>query len=122
MVRATGAEFSEACGVLGIDEAQDCFVILNSADETLLLADLAAQPRKNLCENFLADIGGKTLMELAAEHGRIAAFPGIFLFDELGGALDEIEREVIALLVIIGPIDKAVLAHHDAFGFGMFAT
>ena len=45
VVWARGSEFGEPRGVLGVNKAQDFFVVLNRADEALLLGDLAAKPR-----------------------------------------------------------------------------
>ena len=49
-----------------------------------------------------------------AKRRLVAAVRGIFLFDEGGRLLNQIERGEVTVLVIIGPVDEAVLAHHDA--------
>src|SRR5688572_27698843 len=103
MVRTGGAEFSEALRVLRVHESQDRFVILDRADEALLLADLAAQPWQNFRENFLPHIPPKTFVKLPAEHRRIAALLRVPLLNVLRGALDQVQRQEIAFFLVIGP-------------------
>jgi len=54
MVGAGSAELGEARGVGGVNEAEDFLVVLNGADETLLLRNLAAQPWQDLREGIAA--------------------------------------------------------------------
>src|SRR5688572_1122970 len=101
MVRTGSAQFREALGVLRIHESQDRFIILDRADEPLLLAHLAAQPWKNFRKKFLAQISGKTLVQLPAEHRRVATLLGILLLDKLRRALDQVQCQEIAFLLVI---------------------
>ena len=56
-----------------------------------------------------------------AERGGVTTFFRVFVFDIRGGAFDEIERERVAGFVVIGPGNKAVLAHHDGADIGLLA-
>ena len=38
------------------------------------------------------------------------------------GFFDQGQRQVVAFLVVVGPVDEAVLAHDDAFGLRVFAA
>ena len=122
MVGTGSAKFRKARGVFGIDEAQDLFVVLNRPDKPLLAADLPAQPGKESSEDLAANLFGKAGVNSAAEGSFVAAFFGVFLFDELRGALNQVERTEIAFAVVVGPVDEAMLAHHDADGLGVLAA
>ena len=74
MVGATRAEFGETRGILGIDETEHFFVVLDGGNEALFGADLSAQPRQNAGEDFAAQFFGQSRMQLAAEGCRDAAF------------------------------------------------
>ena len=91
MVRAARAEFRKPGRVLRVHEAQDFFVVLDGADEALLLGDLAAQPRQDLGESRAAGGLVERLVFRAAEGLGVAAFGLIFLLDVLRGFFDEIE-------------------------------
>ena len=49
----------------------------------------------------------------APERRRVPALRRVLGLDRLRGPLDVRERLVVALLVVVGPRDEAVLAHHD---------
>ncbi len=118
VVGAGGAELGEARGVVAVDELERGFVVLDGGDKALLLADLAAQPREQVDEEFAA-LGAVECLVLRAAEGALAL---VVLGEVARGFLDEIERELVALFVVVGPIDQAVLAHDDAFGLGIFAA
>ena len=113
MVRAGGAELGETRGVLRIDETEDLLVVLDRADEALLLGDLAAEPGQDGGEGRMALLGVEGLVERAAEGLGVAAFGLVLGFDIGAGLLDHREGQLIAGLVVVGPGDETMLAHHD---------
>ena len=121
MVRAGGAELGETRGILRVDEAEDLFVVLDRADETLLLGDLATEPRQDGREGRVTLLGVEGLVEGAAEDLGVAALGLVLGFDVGAGLLDHREGELIAGLVVVGPGDEAVLAHHDGLNGGLLA-
>ena len=121
MVRAGGAEFGEARGVLRVDETEDLLVVLDRADEALLLGDLAAEPRQDGREGRVTLLGLEGLGEGAAEDLGVAALGLVLRFDVGAGLLDHREGQFVAGLVVIGPGDEAVLAHHDGLDGGLLA-
>ena len=120
MVGAARAEFGQTRRVLGIHEAQNLFIVLHRRDETLLLRNLAAQPRQNRGKNFQALFGCERLMPGTAKRLRVAALGLILRLDKLRRLLDERQRAQITFLVVVRPRDETVLAHHDAGGPGIF--
>jgi len=62
------------------------------ADETALLADLAAQPREQTGEDAAPHCFGQRGMNLSAKDCLSPVFRGVFLFDELRRSINEIER------------------------------
>ncbi len=121
VVGAAGAEFGEAGGVLGIDEAEDLLVVLHGADEALLLGDLSAEPREDGGEGGVAGRRIQSLILGAAEGLGVSALVGVFFLDVGGGFFDEVERAGVADLFVVVPRDEAVLAHHDGFHVGLLA-
>ncbi len=113
MVGARGAEFREAGGVVRVDEAEDFFIVLHGADHALLRGDVAAQPREDGCENGAAFLCRECLVFRSAEGCRVAALRCVLGFDVGGCLFNEIESVCVALLLVIGPGDEAMLAHHD---------
>ena len=79
-----------------------------------MLAHLATQPRKNRGKDLTALFRRERLIFRPAKRRFVAAVRGIFLFDERRCLLNQIECGEVTVLVIIGPVDEAVLAHHDA--------
>ena len=64
----------------------------------------------------------KGLAKAAKKSGRTAAEGLVALvafFDVAGGLVDELEGELVALLIVIGPVDQAVLTHDGTAGVGV---
>ena len=121
MVWAGGAELGEARSVLRVDEAEDLLVVLDGADEALLLGDLAAEPRQDGGEGRMALLRVEGLVERAAEGLGVAAL-GLVLGVDVGcGLLNHGKSQFIAGLVVVSPGDEAVLAHHDGLDGGLRA-
>ena len=113
MVRAGSAELGEARSVLRVHEAENLLVVLDGADETLLIGDLAAEPWEDGGEGRVSLLGVEGLVEGAAEDLGVAALGLVLGVDEGRGLLDHGEGQFIAGLIVVGPGDEAVLAHHD---------
>src|SRR6476620_2610216 len=58
-------------------------------------------------------------MNRASEGLPIPAFFRITLLDVLGGPLNQVEGPKVAFLVVIRPVNEAVLAKNNPVGFGM---
>ena len=112
MVRATGAELGQPRGVDAVDEAEDRRVGLHGADEPLLLAHLPAQPRQDRGQRRVPLLFGQRLILRAAE-GLVSL---VVLLDVAGGLLDQGQGQLVARLVVVGPVDEAVLPHDEALG------
>ena len=115
VVWAGGAEFGEARGIDRVDETKDLRVILNRADETLLLGDLTAQPRQDGREGGVTLLGFERLVLSAAEGLGVAALGLVLAIDVGRGLLNHGQSQLVAGLIVVRPRDEAVLAHHDGF-------
>ena len=122
MVGAAGAEFREACGILGVDEAQDPFVVLHCADQPALLTHLSAEPRQDGGQPLVANLLGQALVLGSTEDGRVASLGLILRFNESRRLFDVFEGGEVALLVVLIPGDESVLSHHNGLGLGVFAA
>ena len=116
VVRTTGAQFGQSSGVFAIHKTQDGGVVLDGADEALLLAHLAAQPREQLGEHFAAHLLGQRGVFLSAKGFLVAALFLVGFLDVRRSLFNEVEREIVAILLVISPVDQAVLAEHHALG------
>ena len=112
MVGAGGAQLRKAGRVLRVHKAEDGVVLLDGADETFLLTDLTAEPGKDGDPKFTTFLGGKALI-LGATEGLLSL---VVLGDVLGGPVDQVEGKLVTLLLGVGPVDEAMLAHDDALG------
>src|ERR1700730_8740999 len=111
MIRSRGSKRGQARRVCAVDETQHVFVCLHGADEPPLLTHLSAQPRQQIDQCSIADCRIQRSEFLAAEC-RLSLVP---IGNESRRPLDELETELIACLIIICPIDEAVLAEDRAF-------
>src|SRR5437868_5602169 len=111
MIGAGSAKFGQSWCVLGIDEAQDFLVVLYRPNKTLLAAHLPAKPRQDAGKNFATRFLRQSCMQRASKRGFIPTLFRVFLFDELGRPINEVQRAEITFAIIVGPIDEAVLAH-----------
>ena len=113
MIGAGGAEFSETGGILRIHKSQDFFIRLHGADETLLLTDLAAEPREDCREGAVSGCLIQRLVFGTPEGGGIATLCRVFGFDIGRGFIDEGKGLGVTNLGIVIPGDEPMLAHHN---------
>src|SRR5437870_2916436 len=109
MVRTTRPEFCQAGGVVGIDEAENALIVLHGADQSFLLANLAAQPGQEPRQEFSADFRGQAGMLRSSEGPGMAPLFGIFPLDETRGPLNQVEGDLVTFPVVLGPIDQPML-------------
>ena len=112
MVGAAGAQLGETRCVGAVHESQDSLILLDRADEALLLADLAAEPWKDRNPEFTALCRIEALI-LGSSEGLVTL---VLIGDVLGGSVNQVDGEVVALFLRVGPVDKAVLTHDDSLG------
>ncbi len=93
---------------------------MDCADKSFLLAHLPAQPWQQLGKHLAAHLLRQRGVFLAAEGFLVAALFPVGLFNVCGSLFNEVEREIVAFLFVIGPVDQAVLAEHHALRIGMF--
>ena len=122
MIGAAGAKFREAGGILGVDEAQDPFVVLHRADPPALLAHLSSEPGQNSRQPLVANFLRQALVLGATEGSRVASLGLILRFNEGRRLFDVFEGGEVALLVVLIPGDESVLSHHNGLGLGVFAA
>ena len=112
MIGAGCAQFRQARGVSAIDETQDVIVVLHGGDEAALARDQAAQLRQNISQERLT-VGLRQPLDPCAAEARRAF---VALSEIARRFLDQRQRQFITCLAIIGPVDQAVPAEHDADG------
>ena len=112
VVRADRARAPRAAGAsCAVDEPQHALVVLNGGDEPLLPAHLPAEPRAGAARALAPLPARAAAVHRAAERLRRRLS---CCLDVAGRPLDQIERHVVARLVVVGPVDEAVLAEQDA--------
>ena len=102
---------------LRADEFQHRIGIVEVPDLRLVLADQAADRGHQLRRDRAAPLGRKRLDRLAAEDrlaGRLALEPG-------DGAVDDVERQLVAGLGVVGPGEEAVAFEHAALRLRILA-
>src|SRR4051812_3657078 len=116
MIRTARAHLREARRIQTIYESQRRLVVLNRRDDAVLPTELSAQPRQDLRERFVAtlDCGeslpAKRLLPLAAR------------LDKPRRLLDQRQCQLIARLVVVGPVDQTVLREDRAARVGLLAN
>src|SRR4029077_7401391 len=109
VVWTTGAKLRQTGCVVRINETQDLLVVRDGTDDALLLANLSAQPRQDCRKGFAPPRFVQRLVFLSAESLSVPAFFLVSGLDVFGSLLNKRERQVVAFLVVIGPVDQAVL-------------
>ena len=117
MIGTARAQLGESRRVVGVHELQHFVPHFHRRDLTLLCTDLAAQPRKQFGEHTLALGLWQRLHARAAEVGTSTT-----RVEKVLRAPDQLEGQFIAFLVVIGPVDKAVLAHDRALCVRMLSA
>src|SRR5215475_12299699 len=117
MVGATGSQLGQTWGVVRVYEIQDLVAHLDRADLALLATDSPPQPRQQFGEHTFPLRFRQRLVSLAPEIRVSGA-----RLEELLGAADEVEGQLVTLAVAAGPVDQAVLAHDGTLGVRMLAT
>jgi len=115
MVRAGSAQFRQPGGVLAVDEAEDRGVLLHRSDHPLAVGNPPAQPRENPHPE-----GAPLLVPGGGELRPAKGFLSLVLLRNGGRRpTDQIQRQLIALFIVLVPVDQAVLSHDGALGLGM---
>ena len=117
MVRAGRAERRQLAQALRADEFQHRGGIVEMADLRLVLADQAADRRHQLRGDRATPLRRQRRDRLAAENrlaGRLALEPG-------DGAVDDVERQLVAGLGVVGPGEEAVAFEHAALRLRILA-
>ena len=76
-----------------------------------MLRDLSTQPRQQLDEQRPLLLLIEVPIFLPAER----SFSFVMSLDIIRGLFDKLERQLVTRLVIVGPVDEAMLPEHDAF-------
>src|SRR5262245_33772755 len=99
MVGATGSQLGQARSVIRVYELQNFVAHLDRADLALLAAHFSAQPRQKIGEHTFPLRFGQRLISFAAEIRASGA-----RLEELLGAADEVECQLVTLAVVAGPV------------------
>jgi len=118
VIRAGGPQLGEPCGILAVDETQNGGVLLYRADHSLAGGNPAPKPGKN------PQPEGTSL--LVAGSGELHSAEGfvslVFFRNGCRRPADQLQGELVALLVVLVPVDQAVLTHDRPLGPGMVGT
>src|SRR2546423_13660140 len=99
MIRARGSERGQSRPVNAAHEAQHLLVILNRCDESSACGYLAAQPGEDFNQDALSFSLGQWPVLRPAESHRAA----ISLVDIAGGPVDDLQRRLVAGLIVVAP-------------------
>ncbi len=115
VVGAGRAELRETRAVDAVDEAQHLRVVLHRAHEAPLDGDLAPEPREDL---------GQEAPPLVVREGRVplpaeGPLAPVARLDVRRGPVDDLERGLVAGLVVVAPRAHAVVAEEDALRPGV---
>src|SRR5262245_40572901 len=117
MIGTTGSQLGQTRSVIRVYKFQDVVAHLDRADQALLAAHFPAQPRQEIGEHTLPLRFGARLISFATEVRASDA-----RLEKLLGAANEIERQLVTLAVVVGPVDQAMLAEDGTLGVWVLAT
>ena len=115
MVWAGSPHLRQARSILAVHKSQDRRILLHGSDHPLLGGNLPAQPRQNRKPKGFPLFFSWGFV-LSPTEGLFAA---IFLFHRLGRSPNQLQRQLVAFLVVLMPVDQAMLTHDRPFGFGV---
>ena len=111
MVGAGRAQFGKPGRLAGVYEPERRFRRIDRGDHLAPLAQPPAQPGQQVDQRRPPRRLRKVLVSRAPER----RFPGGALRHELLGPVYQAERKQVAFPVVVGPVDEAVPAQHNAF-------
>ena len=88
---------------------------MDGADKAVYLRDHAAQPGEQLDQDLRARVLTKRFIFWTTKG--LITF--VTLLDVTGSLFDESQGQLITGLIIVGPVDQAMLSHHQAFEVGI---